>query len=127
MLRAYQSIYVTLYRWMYKNFGQAEVRRDKVLFNASFVLIMLLTVILLAVDLLLHAGVLIGNPLTHTSILLVMVALLLINHLVFLNNRLIRRVDQRLVFISRHSRNLLAVVVLVHVIAICGFLIFTVR
>jgi len=127
MLRAYQSIYVTFYRWMFRNFGQGKTSPNKALFNASFVLIMVLTSTLLAIDLMLHAGIISASSGTHTWILLVMSILLLLNHLLFLNNRLFRKIDERMAFISRRSRNLLALVVLVHVIIICGFLIFTAR
>ncbi|MBS1531604.1 MAG: hypothetical protein JSU01_14960 [Bacteroidetes bacterium] len=127
MLRAYQSIYVTFYRWTFRNFGQGKVSQSKALFNASFLMILLLTGILLAIDILLHAGFMSVNPAMHIGILLAMGILLILNHFIFLNNRLLRRVDQRLTIISRHSRNLLAFVVLLHVILICGFLIFTVR
>jgi hypothetical protein len=112
---------------MFKHFGQGKTSRNKALFNASFVLIMVLTSTLLAIDLSLHAGIISASSLAHTVILLVMSILLLFNHLLLLNNRLLRKVDERLAIISRHSRNLLAIVVLVHVIIICGFVIFTVR
>jgi hypothetical protein len=127
MIRAYQSIYVPLYRWMFKNFGQGKVSKSKALFNVSFLLIVLLTGILLAIDILLHLGIISGNSPAHMAILLGMVVLLIFNHFMFLNNKMLRRVDERLTIVSRHSRNLLAFVVLVHVIIICGFLILTVR
>src|SRR5579872_2931916 len=127
MSKTYQSIYVVSHRWMFKNFGPGKAPQSKILFNASFVLIVLLTTTLLAIDLLLHSGIITANSVTDTAILLAMVALMFVNHLVFLNNRLVRKVDARLTIISRRSRNLLAIVVLVHIIIICGFLIFTVR
>jgi len=127
MLRAYQSIYVTVYRWIFRNFGQVKVLRFRFLFNVSFLLIVVLTAALLAIDILLHSGIIAANSLAHTTILFAMAALLFINHLVFLNNRLLRKVDERLAIMSRHNRNILAFIVLGHVIAICGFLIFTAR
>lgn len=127
MLRTYQSIYVPLYRWTFKNFGQRRAPHAKFLFNVSFLLIIMLTAALLAIDILLHSGIITANLITHTAILFGMVALLFINHLILLNNRLLRKVDAHFAIISRHNRNLLALVVLVHVIIICGFLIFTVR
>ena len=127
MLKSCQSIYVTVYRWTFKNFGQGNAPQRKTLFNASFVLIVLLTTILLSIDLLLHSGVITANSTTDTAILLAMVALLFVNHLVFLNNKLVRRVDAHLTIMSKHNRNLLAVVVLVHVIVICGIFLFTLK
>jgi hypothetical protein len=126
MLKTYQSIYVVSHRWMFKNFGQGKAQQGKISFNASFLLIIVLTTTLLSIDLLLHSGIITANPVTHTVILLAMVALMFVNHLVFLNNKLVRKVDARLTIISRRSRNLLAIVVLVHIIIICGLLIFTV-
>jgi len=127
MLRAYQSIYVPLYRWTFRNFGHKRTPNVKFLLNASFLLIVVLTAALLAIDVLLHSGLIVANSTTHTAILFAMVALLLVNHMVFLNNRWIKKVDERLTIMSRRNRNLLALVVLVHVIIICGFLIFTAR
>ena len=127
MLRTYQSVYVPLYRWMFRNFGQGKVSKSKALFNVSFLLIVLLTGVLLAIDLLLHSGIISVNSSMHIAILLGMVVLLIFNHFMFLNNKVLRRVDERLTIVSRHSRNLLAFVVLVHVILICSFLIFTAR
>jgi hypothetical protein len=127
MSKTYQSIYVVSHRWMFKNFGQGKAPHGKILFNASFLLIMLLTTTLLTIDLLLHSGIITANSVTDTTILIAMVALMFVNHLVFLNNRLARKIDERLAIVSRRSRNLLAIVVLVHIIIICGLLIFTVR
>jgi len=127
MSKTYQSIYVVSHRWMFKNFGQGKAPQGKILFNASFLLIMLLTTTLLSIDLLLHSGIITANSVTDTTILIAMVALMFVNHLVFLNNRVARKIDERMAIISRRSRNLLAIVVLVHVIIICGLLIFTVR
>ena len=43
MLKLSKSIYVTAYRWSFKNFGQGELPRFKSLFNVSFLLVVLLT------------------------------------------------------------------------------------
>jgi hypothetical protein len=125
MLKSCQSIYVTVHRWTFRNFGQGKAPQSKALFNASFVLIVLLTGMLLAIDALLHSGIIAANSLTDTAILLAMVTLLFVNHLLFLNNRLLRKVDERLTIMSRHNRNVLALVVLAHVIVICGIFLFT--
>ena len=127
MLKTYQSIYVVSHRWVFRNFGQGKAPQSKILFNASFLLIVLLTTTLLSIDLLLHSGIITANSVTDTAILLAMVVLMFVNHLVFINNRLVRKVDERLAILSKRSRNLLAIVVLVHIIIICGLLIFTVR
>jgi hypothetical protein len=120
-------MYVTFYRWTFKNFGLRRAPQSRTLFNASFLLIVTLTTILLAIDLLMHSGIILANSLTDTAILLAMVALLFVNHLVFLNNRLLTRVDERLAIMSRHSRNVLTFVVLIHVIVICGIFLFTLK
>jgi len=127
MSKTYQSIYVVSHRWMFKNFGPGKAPHSKILFNASFLLIVVLTTTLLAIDLLLHSGIITANSVTDTTILMAMVALMFVNHLVFINNRLVRKVDERLTILSKRSRNLLAIVVLVHIIIICGLLIFTAR
>jgi len=127
MLKSCQSIYVTVYRWTFRNFGQGKAPQSKTLFNASFLLIVVLTVSLLAIDLLLHSGIIAANSLADIAILLAMVALLFVNHLLFLNNRFVRKVDARLTIMSRHHRNLLGLVVLVHVIVICGIFLFTLK
>lgn len=126
MFKSYQSIYVTVHRWTFRNFGQGKASH-KTLFNASFLLIVLLTVILLAIDLLLHSGLVAANSLTDTAILVAMVTLLFVNHLLFLNNRFLRKVDERLTIMSRHNRNLLGIVVLAHVIVICAIFLFTLK
>lgn len=127
MFKTCQSMYVTFYRWTFKNFGLRKAPQSKTLFNASFLLIMLLTTILLSIDLLLHSGIISANSLTDTAILLAMVSLLFVNHLMFLNNGLLKKVDERLAIMSRHSRNVLTFVVLVHVILICGIFLFTLK
>jgi len=125
MLKSAQSIYVTVYRWTFRNFGQGKAPQSKALLNASFMLIVLLTCTLLAIDLMLHLSMIKAGTLTDIALLLAMVALLFINHLVFLNNRLARRVNDRLTIMSRQNRNLLVLVVLVHVILVCGVFLFT--
>ncbi len=125
MLKSAQSIYVTVYRWTFRNFGQGKAPQSKALLNASFMLIVLLTCTLLAIDLLLHLGMIHAGTLADITILMAMVSLLFINHLVFLNNRLARRVNDRLTIMSRQNRNVLALVVLVHVILVCGIFLFT--
>ena len=61
MLKTYQSIYVVSHRWMLKKFGQGKAPQGKILFNASFLLIVLLTTTLLSIDLLLHSGIITAN------------------------------------------------------------------
>ena len=38
MIRTYQSIYVSSYRWIFRNFGQGKLPQIKSLFNVSFLL-----------------------------------------------------------------------------------------
>ncbi|MGN6638821.1 MAG: hypothetical protein ACTHJ8_07910 [Mucilaginibacter sp.] len=127
MLRSYQSIYVTVYRWMFKNFGQGKLPQFKSLFNVSFLLIIALTLALLITQLLLQLGLLTAGVYTNMAIILGAIFFIFINHLIFLNNKWLKSLNARMALLSRHNLNAWSVVVLVHVIIICGFLIFTVR
>lgn len=127
MLRSYQSIYVTVYRWMFKNFGQGKLPQFKSLFNVSFLLIITLTLVLLVTQLLLQLGLLTAGIYTNMGIILGAVFFVFINHLIFLNNKWLKSLNARMAVLSRHNLNAWSVVVLVHVIIICGFLIFTIR
>jgi hypothetical protein len=127
MLKISKSIYVTVYRWSFKNFGQGELPRFKSLFNVSFLLIILLTNAMILTQLVLKSQLFIINVFTGTIILLGAVFFLLLNHLVFLNNRWLKKLNYRLANLSRHNLNTWSVFVLINVIIICCFLIVIAR
>jgi hypothetical protein len=127
MLKISKSIYVTVYRWSFKNFGQGELPRFKSLFNVSFLLIILLTNAMILTQFVLKSQLFIINVFTGTVILLGAVFFLLLNHLVFLNNKWLKKLNYHLANLSRHNLNTWSVFVLINVIIICCFLILTVQ
>jgi hypothetical protein len=128
MLNLSKSIYVTVYRWSFKNFGQGELPRFKSLFNVSFLLVVLLTTTMLSMQIILRSQMFLVNGYTAGTVMLLVTAFfLLLSHLVFLNNKRLKKLNYQLALLSRHNLNTWSVVVLVNVIIICGFLLFTVR
>jgi hypothetical protein len=126
MLKSYQSVYVTTHRWMFKNFGQGDLPRFKSLFNVSFLLIILLTNFLLIVQFIIHSRLFAVNTGTFMAFIAVAVFFMLMNYLVLLNNRWLKRLNERMNVLSRHNPNTWGRLVLVNVIMICVFLIFTI-
>ena len=127
MFKTYQSIYVTAYRWIFRNFGQGKLPRSKSLFNVSFLLIIMLTTALLLAQFMLKSQSFAAGIGTDVIILSVTVFFLLLNHLVFLNNRWLKNLNYRLANLSRHNLNTWSVVVLINVIIICGFVLIIAR
>jgi hypothetical protein len=128
MLNLSKSIYVTVYKWSFKNFGQGELPRFKSLFNVSFLLIILLTSAVLLMQVILRSQMFIVNGYMVGMVMLLVTAFfLLLSHLVFLNNKRLKKLNYQLAVLSRHNLNTWSVVVLVNVIIICGFLLSTVR
>ncbi len=121
MFKSYQSIYVTAYRWIFRNFGQGKLPQFKSLFNVSFLLIILLTTALLLAQFMLHSQSFAAGTGTNAIILLGTVFFLLLNHLVLLNNRWLKKLNYRMAALSRHNLNTWSVVMLINVIVICGF------
>jgi len=119
MFKSYQSIYVTVYRWIFRNFGQGKLPQFKSLFNVSFLLIILLTTALLAAQFMLRSQSFAASA--GTAIMLGTVFFLLLNHLVLLNNRWLKKLNYKLANLGRHNLNTWSVVVLINVIIICGF------
>ena len=126
MLKSCQSIYVSFYRWTFKNFGQGDQPRFKSMFNVSFLLIIALTFLLLTIQLLLRSQLMEVTPATETTLLFGATFFLLINHFMLLNNRWFKNINARMRLLSKHNPNSWLAVVLVNVILICGFLIFTI-
>jgi hypothetical protein len=127
MFKTYQSIYVIAYRWIFRNFGQGKLPHSKSLFNVSFLLIIMLTTALLLAQFMLKSQSFAAGIGTDVAILSVTVFFLLLNHLVFLNNRWLKKLNYRLANLSRHNLNTWSVVVLVNVIIICGFVLIIAR
>jgi len=127
MFRTYQSVYVVSHRWIFKNFGQGKLPRFKSMFNVSFLLIVVLTAALLLTQVALRSGLFVIDVYGGTAIMLGAVFFIFLNHLIFLNNRWLGKFNSRMVILSRHNINSLSLVVLIHVILVCSFLIFTAR
>jgi len=127
MIRTYQSIYVTSYRWIFRNFGQGKLPQFKSLFNVSFLLIIALTTAMLLAQLMLRSEWAAAGVGTGTAILLGAVGFMLFNYLVLLNNKWLKKLNYNLAHISGHNMNTLSVVLLINVIIICSFVLFTAR
>jgi hypothetical protein len=120
MLKAYQSIYVSVYRWSFKNFGQGALPQFKSLFNVSFLLVVALTNVMLLTKLMIKAQ---WITLNATSFLIITggtMFFLLLNHLIFLNNRWFKKVNMQLATISRKNLNMFTIVLLVNVVFACS-------
>jgi len=120
MTKAYQSVYVMLYRWSFKNFGQGTLPQFKSLFNVSFLLVVVLTNAMLFTKLMVNANWLQVNMTTYLTVLFGAVGFLLVNHFILLNNRMFKKLNARLATISTHNKNLFSVVLLVNVLFACG-------
>jgi hypothetical protein len=97
------------------------------LFNVSFLLIILLTAALLVAQFVLRSESFVAGMGTDAVILIGTVFFLLLNHLVLLNNRWLKKLNYQLAKISRHNLNTWSVVVLINVIIICGFMLIIAR
>lgn len=122
MFKSYQSIYVASHRWMFKNFGQGKLPQFRSLFNVSFLLIIVLTTALLLAQFMLRSPWFAASVNANMALLLGAVFFLLLNHLIFLNNKWFKKLNDRMAQLSRHNLNTWSVVVLINVIIICGFL-----
>ena len=128
MLKLSKSIYVTVYRWSFKNFGLGDLPRFKSLFNVSFLMIILLTSAMLLAQVVLRSRMFAANAYAE-GIVMMMGALffLLTSYLILLNNRWLKKLNYRMAVLSKHNPNTWSVVVLVNVIVICSFVLFMVR
>ena len=126
MFKSYQSIYVSSYRWIFRNFGQGKLPQFKSLFNVSFLLIIMLTTALILSEFMLKAQGLKPGLGTGTIMLLGAVFFLLLNHLVLLNNKWLSGLNYKLAHISKHNPNTWSVVILINVIIICSFMLCTI-
>ena len=128
MLNLTKSIYVNVYRWSFKNFGQGQLPRFKSLFNISFLLVVFLTNVILGLQVFLRSQFFASNAYGSGTVILVgIVLLLLLNHLIFLNNRWLKKLNYRLATLSYRNLDTWSILVLINVIVICCFVLFTVR
>ena len=127
MIRSYQSIYVASYRWIFRNFGQGKLPQFKSLFNVSFLLIIALTAAMLLAQFVLRSGWIAAGAGIDTIILFGATFFLLLNYLVLLNNRWLKKLNYNLAHISKHNMNTMSVIVLINVIIICSFMLFAAR
>lgn len=125
MSRTYQSIYVASYRWIFRNFGQGKSLHFKSLFNVSFLLIVALTTAMLLGQLILRSQWIAAGPVMDLVILFGAAFFMLFNYMVLLNNRWLTRLNIRLAHVGGHNLNRISVIVLVNVIIICSFMLFT--
>jgi hypothetical protein len=127
MSRSYQSIYVPVHRWSFKNFGQGRLPQFKSLFNVSFLLIIILTNAALLTQLLIKSKILAVNEFSATAILLVAIVFMLFNHLILLNNKWLKALNDKMAQLSRRNLNTYSIILLINVIITCGFLLVTAR
>ena|ERR1700712_3402413 len=128
MLKFSKSIYVTAYRWSFKNFGLGELPRFKSLFNVSFLMVILLTSAMLLAQVVLKSQMFATNGYMEGTVMLFGAAFfLLTSYMIFLNNKWLKKLNYRLAILSKHNPNTWSIVVLVNVIVICGFVLFMVR
>lgn len=120
MSKAYQSIYVSLYRWNFKNFGQGSLPQFKSLFNASFLLVVVLTNVLLYTKLMIKAQWITLNAYSCLAIVGGAVLFLMLNHLLLLNNKWFRGINAKLDAMKRRNLNLWTLVLLANVFIACG-------
>ena len=123
MKKSFQILYVTLYRWNFKNFGPGRLPVFKSLFNVSFLLVILLANALFVTALMVKLHWITPNSVFANAVLAGAVIFMLINHLILLNNSWLKRLNYRLAAISKHNLNGWAVLLLVNVIISCGFFI----
>jgi hypothetical protein len=124
MQRYYQSIFVTLYRWNVKNFGHGSLPQVKTLFNVSFLLVIFLTDLLVLAELIIKKHLFNLNVNSGLLFLLATVSLLVMNHLIFMNNKWFDKLNNQLVKLGRHNQNIWSVIVLANVIIACFSLLF---
>jgi hypothetical protein len=120
--RFYQSVYVNVYRWSFKNFGQGSLPQIKSLFSVSFLMIILLTNLMLVAQLFLRAPWFNVNPVSGIYILLGAAGALLLNYFVLLNNNKFKKLNMAFEKLGKHHQNIWSVMVLVCVVASCSLL-----
>ncbi|MGF7040523.1 hypothetical protein [Mucilaginibacter lappiensis] len=120
--RFYKSMYVSFYRWNFKNFGLVSLPRFNSLFGVSFLMIVLLTNLMLIAQLYLRSGWFNLNAISGTVILFGAVGALLLNYFILLNNKRLKKLNVAFEKMSRRHQNAWSIMVLASVIVSCGFL-----
>lgn len=122
MLKAYQSIYVSFYRWNFKNFGQGKSLPEfKSMFNVSFLLVILLTNAMLLTKLLIKGRMINVGMGACLAIVAGAVFFLLVNHLILLNNKWFSKVNVQMAHVTtRRTINICSIALLFNVFIACG-------
>lgn len=121
MINSYQSIYVMVHRWIFKNFGQGKLPQAKSLFNVSFLLILVLTYVLMGLQFMVSSHLVHITAEIALYMTLGTVFFMLLNYLVLLNNKWLKSLNDRMAVLSRHNKNIWSVVLLLNVIIVCVF------
>ena len=121
MLKAYQSIYVQVYRWSFKNFGQgSSLPQFKSMFNASFLLVVLLANAMLLTKLMIRSRWVTLDGYLYLAIICGALFFLLLNHFILLNNRWLRSFNAQLATVSKRNMNVFSILLLVNVVFACS-------
>ena len=126
MSNTYQNLYIAARRWSYRNFGRGNQLKFKSLFNASFVLIMLLTLGMLLTQLIIKLHIVRLSYYVALFILFAEVFFMLINYFMLLNNDRFKRLNDKMSVIGKRNLNGWSIVLLVNVIIACGIFMLTV-
>ncbi|MFA6083304.1 hypothetical protein [Mucilaginibacter sp.] len=121
MLKTYQSIYVQVYRWSFKNFGQGKsLPQFKSMFNVSFLLVVLLANAMLFTKLMIKAQWVSLNAFSYLAIMCGAVFFLLLSHFILLNNRWLKNINMQLATVSKRNMNMFSFLLLVNVVFACS-------
>ncbi|WP_374948575.1 hypothetical protein [Mucilaginibacter sp.] len=121
MLKSYQSMYVLMYRWSFKNFGQGKsLPQFKSMFNVSFLLVVVLANTMVLTKLMIKANWIVMDQYSYLAIIFGAVLFMLLNHFMLLNNRWLNSINTRLATVSRRNMNMFSVLLLVNVMFACS-------
>jgi hypothetical protein len=116
MAKFHQQLYLSVYRWSFKNFGQGKLPQFRSLFNVSFLLVIVLTNVLLLTQLVLKSRLVMPTAWSEFAIVFGAVFFLMLNHFILLNNKWFKKLNAKLEMLSHHNRNTWSVVLLVNAI-----------
>lgn len=121
MLKSSQSLYVLVYRWSFKNFGQGKsLPQFKSMFNVSFLLVVLLANAMLFTKLMIKAHWIKMDEYSYLAIICGAVMFMLLNHFVLLNNRWLKSINAKLATVSKRNMNMFTILLLVNVVFACS-------
>jgi len=126
MLSTYQNMYASARRWSYRNFGRGNQPKFKSLFNASFILVMLLTIGMLLTELIVKLHLVRLSYYVALVILFGEVLFMVLNYFMLLNNDQFKRLNDRMSIVGKHNLNGWTMVLLINVIITCGIFILTI-